>query len=529
MQNTILNKVLMNKVLQEKIMEAFSSVLPITAIVLVISAFLVPMSTGTILLFLAGSALLIIGMGFFTLGVDMAMIPMGEGIGVQFTKSSNLALILFVSFVMGIIITIAEPDLIVLAQQVSSSIPFWYLVLTVAVGVGLFLIIAVLRTFFKIQLSVLFLVFYGICFVLSYFSPHFFIPVAFEAGAVVTGPIVVPFILAIGLGLASVRSDKNSMDDSFGLVTLVLIGPIITMFFLGIFYEPPGIEIETMVIKEVVTFNDVITSFALELPNQLKDVSLAMGSILACFIVFQLVSRRYHRHQLGRMGIGFLYTLLGLVFFLTGVNVGFIPVGQLLGSQLATSPFKWILIPLGTVIGYFLVAAEPAVHILNKQVEEVSSGAITAKMMKRGLAIGMALAMAITMTRILLGIPIIWIIVPGYVISLTLTFFVPKIFTAIAFDAGAVCTGPMSATFLLPLAMGVAEGTGRDLMLYAIGIVTIVAMTPPAVIQIMGLLYSLRHRKDVRFEVARISLDIGSISPEEAGDITVFEQTFFSY
>ena len=516
----------MNKVLREKIKEAFTSVLPITVIVLVAGVVLVPMSTGTVLLFLAGASLLIVGMGFFTLGVDMAMIPMGEGIGVQFTKSSNLVLILSVSFVMGIIITIAEPDLIVLAQQVSASIPFWYLVLTVAAGVGVFLVIAVLRTLFKIQLSVLFLVFYATSFALSYFSPGFFIPVAFEAGAVVTGPIVVPFILAIGLGLASVRGDKDSLDDSFGLVTLVLIGPIIAMFILGIFYEPPGIEIETMVIQEAATFRDVVKFFAMELPNQLKDVSLAMGSILACFLVFQLVSRRFHKHQLGRMAVGFLYTLIGLVFFLTGVNVGFIPVGQLLGSQLASSPFKWILIPLGTLIGYFLVAAEPAVHVLNKQVEEVSSGAITAKMMNKGLAIGMASALAITMTRILLGIPIMWILVPGYLLSLTLTFFVPRIFTAIAFDSGAVCTGPMSATFLLPLAMGVAQGTGRDMMLYAIGIVSLVAMTPPVVIQIMGLLYSLEHKKAIRTEIEKTPFGIGMVSPEEAGNITVYEQSF---
>jgi hypothetical protein len=485
----------MNKILKEKITEAFGSVLPITIIVLVTSVILTPIPSGTILLFIGGAALLVLGMGFFSLGAEMAMIPMGEGIGVQLSKSKKLVLIIIVAFMMGVIITIAEPDLIVLAQQVSASIEFWHLILTVAAGVGLLLVISVLRTLFKIRLSILFIVLYAISFTLAFFTNKDLIPLAFESGAVATGPIVVPFILAIGLGLASVRSDKNSMDDSFGLVTLVLTGPVIAMLILGIFYESSGIVIETMPIVEAATSRDVVKFFAIELPVQFMEVSLAMGCILFCFIIFQIVSRRFHKHQLGRIAIGFFYTLLGLVFFLTGVNVGFIPVGQLLGSELAVSSYNWILIPLGALIGYFIVAAEPAVYVLNKQVEQISSGAITAKMMNQGLAIGIASAVALTMIRILYGIPLLWILIPGYAFALILTFFVPKIFTAIAFDSGAVCTGPMSATFLLPLVMGVAEGVGRNLMNYAIGIVAIVAMTPAIVIQIMGLIYQYKINK----------------------------------
>ena len=492
----LLQKLFRNKVLQEKIKEAFTSVLPITSIVLIASVVLVPMPPGTILMFLCGAALLIIGMGFFSLGADMAMMPMGEGIGVQLTKITKLALILIISFVMGIIITVAEPNLIVLAQQVT-AIPSLYLISTVAVGVGFMLVVAVLRTLFKIRLSVLLIVSYAIAFGMAYFAPNFFIPIAFEAGGIATGPIVVPFVMAIGLGLASVRSDKDSQDDSFGLVSLVLIGPVITMFLLGIFYQPPEMKMTTTAIHEVASSREVAAAFAVELPNYLKDVFIALACILICFVTLQLVSRRYKKHQLIRIAIGFLYTLTGLVFFLTGVNVGFIPAGQLLGSELAASSLKWFLIPLGTLIGYYIVAAEPAVHVLNKQVEEVSSGAITEKMMKRSLSIGMAAALAITMTRILLGIPIIWILILGYALALALTFFVPRIFTGIAFDAGTVCSGPMSATFLLPLAMGVAEGAGRDLMTYAVGIVAIVAMTPLVVVQIMGLLYQVKIQQAV--------------------------------
>ena len=474
--------------------EAFSAVLPITAIVLIAGVVLAPMPPGTVLLFICGAALIIFGMGFFSLGADMAMMPMGDGIGVQLTKSSNLALILIISFVIGVIVTVAEPNLIILAQQIT-AIPFWYFIGTVATGVGFMLAVAVLRTLFKIRLSILLIISYAIIFGLAWFTPGTFIPIAFEAGGIATGPIVVPFILAIGFGLSSVRSDKDSQDDSFGLMALVLIGPIIAMLLMGIFYDLPEIKMEAAAIREVTSSREVVVAFAAELPTYLKDVFPALVSILVCFITLQVVSRRYHKHQLIRIAIGFLYTLTGLVFFLTGVNVGFIPVGRLLGLQLAVSSFKWVLIPLGTLIGYYIVAAEPAVHVLNRQVEEVSSGAITGKMMKRGLAIGMAAALAITMTRILFGIPIAWILIPGYAFALALTFFVPKMFTGIAFDAGTVCSGPMSATFLLPLAMGVAEGTGMDLMTYAVGIVAIVAMTPLVVIQIMGLLYKFKARQ----------------------------------
>jgi hypothetical protein len=450
-------------------------------------------------MFLTGAALLIVGMAFFTIGVDMAMLPMGEGIGIQLAKSSKLVLVLIVCFVIGAIIAIAEPNLIVLAHQVS-AIPFWYLILTVAVGVGLFLAIAILRTLFKIRFSVLLIVSYVFCFVLSYFTQAHFIPVAFESGAVVTGPIVVPFILAIGVGFASIRSNKESLEDNFGLVALLLIGPVPAMLILGILYEPQGVVIGLMTIQESATIRDVMLAFILELPSQFTSIATAMGAILLCFIVFQIIFRRYNKTQLGQIAIGFTYTLIGLVLFLTGVNVGFIPVGQLLGSQLAISQYSLLLIPLGALIGYFIVAAEPAVYVLNKQVEEITSGTITSKMMYRGLAIGIAFAVGITMARILFSIPLLWIIIPGYAFSLALSFFVPKIFTSIAFDSGAVCTGPMSATFLLPLALGVADGAGKDLMLFGIGIVVIVAMAPTIVIQFMGLLYKIRTNKTVLAE-----------------------------
>jgi len=481
----------MNKILKEKIMEAFYAVLPITVIVLIVSVFLTSLPSGTILMFIGGAAMMIVGMGFFTLGADMAMIQMGEGVGVHLTKSSKLYIIIIITFIIGLIITVAEPDLQLLARKVP-SIPNIKLIMTVSFGVGIFLVIAILRSLFKIRLSLLLLFFYIVTFTLAYFTPMTFVPVAFDSGGVTTGPITVPFILAMGAGIASIRSDKDSMDDSFGLVALCSVGPILAVLLLGIFYKPESIETEKYILHDVQTSREAAQHFANEMPKFIKDVSLALGAIILFFITFQLFTRRYHRRQLARIIIGFVYTWIGLVIFLTGVNVGFIPVGEILGSQLAASDIKWILIPLGIVIGYYIVAAEPAVHVLNKQVEEISSGAITVKMMSRGLAIGMASALAITMTRILLHIPIMWILIPGYAFALGLTFFVPRIFTGIAFDSGGVCSGPMSTTFLLPFAIGACNGLKGNILVEAFGIIAVIAMTPLIVIQLMGLIYKIK-------------------------------------
>jgi len=513
----------MNKILKEKIMEAFSSVLPITAIVLIVSVILTPLPSGTILMFLAGAALLIIGMGFFTLGADMAMMPMGEGVGVELTKHSKLLLIIPVTLIIGFIISIAEPDLQVLGKQ-TPSIPAYVLIITVSIGVAIFLVIGMLRPMIKIRLSFLLVILYIIAFALAFFTPNTFIPVGFDSGGVTTGPVTVPFILAMGVGVASIRSDKYSQDDSFGLVALCSVGPIIAMLILGIFYEPGSTEVNASVFRNAATSRDVVKFFLLELPRYVMEVGVALGSVVFCFVVFQLVTKRYHKHQLGRIAIGFFYTFIGLVLFLTGVNVGFFPVGELLGSQLVSSPYKWVLIPLGAIVGYFIVAAEPAVHVLNKQVEEISSGAITQKMMNRGLAIGMASALTLTMIRILLHIPIMWILIPGYVFALALTFFVPRIFTGIAFDSGGVCSGPMSSTFLLPFAMGTCAGAKGDILIDAFGIVAIVAMTPLIVIQMMGLIYQYRNRQAVemaREQTAAIGI-AASGKKINWGGITVF-------
>lgn len=501
---------LLNKLLKKKIKESFSSVLPITAIVAILSIILVPISIDTMIMFIVGAALLIIGMGFFTLGTDMAMIPMGEGIGASLTKFKKSFIIGIVVFIMGVIVTVAEPDLQVLARQVP-AIPDAILVWTVAVGVGMFLVVAIFRILFKVPLSKLLLMFYGVIVVVSFFTPNSFIAVAFDSGGVTTGPVTVPFIMALGLGLAAVRSDKDSEGDSFGLVALCSIGPILSVLLLGIIYNPSNATYEKVNIADIHTTRDVFLQFARELPHYIQEVFIAIAPLVIFFLIYQVFSRRYKKQQLLKIGVGFLYTVIGLVLFLTGVNVGFIPVGHLMGAGLATLPYAWILVPIGMLIGYYIVSAEPAVHVLTKQVDEVTGGAVQEKVMMLYLAIGMSISLGISMLRVLLEIDIFWFLIPGYAIALTLTFFVPKIFTGIAFDSGGVCSGPMTSTFLLPFAMGACEAIGGNVLTDAFGIVAMVAMTPLITIQVMGLFY---QRKMKALE-AEQDIEILEIAQEE--------------
>lgn len=489
--------------LREKMAESLSSVLPITAIVLLLSITIAPVSSGVLVLFLFGSILLIFGMSLFTLGAGMSMQPMGEGIGVQISKSRKLLLPVIICFALGVIITIAEPDLTVLAEQIP-SIPNMVLILAVAIGVGLFLVVSLLRTALGIPLSRLLLIFYLVVFVLAAFAPADFIPAAFDSGGVTTGPITVPFIMALGIGMVSIRSDKKSSDDSFGLVALCSIGPILSVLILSICFEPQATTTET-VIRDIVDTRDAIREFVTAFPHYAKEVMVALVPIVIVFIVFQVITRRHQLHQLLRIGSGFLYTYLGLVLFLTGANVGFMPAGKLIGEEIAGTSYKFLLIPVGMLVGYFIVAAEPAVHVLKKQVEEISSGRITQTAIGIGLSIGVAASVGIAMLRILTGIPLMWFLIPGYAISLLISFFVPPLYTGVAFDSGGVASGPMTTTFLLPFAVGACEAVGGNLLTDAFGIVAMVAMTPLITIQVIGLYAQMKHRAQRRRRADQLS------------------------
>lgn len=342
----------MNEKLKEKIQEFLSSVLPITIIALILSISLVPMEIGTLALFLTGAVLLIVGMGFFQLGAEMAMTPLDQSVGGRLIKSKKIILIILVSFFMGAIITIAEPDLQVLANQVA-SVPNQVLIWTAAVGVSIFLVVAVLRSIFRISLPMMLLVFYILLFLLSFFSPDSFTAVAFDSGGVTTGPMTVPFIMALGVGFSAARSDREGASDSFGLVALCSIGPIMMVLLLGIFYNPEEAVYTATEIADIATTQDVVKQFILAVPEYSKEVVVSILPVAGVFLLFQVLTWTFHKRQVLRMVVGFVYTIVGLILFLTGVNVGFAPVGSLLGSGLGESVFKWSLIPIGIIIGYF--------------------------------------------------------------------------------------------------------------------------------------------------------------------------------
>ncbi|MDO5423753.1 MAG: DUF1538 domain-containing protein [Eubacteriales bacterium] len=504
----------MNQKIKEKTQEAFAAVLPITIIVLVLSVLLVPMELGTLVMFLAGAVMLVVGMGFFQLGAEMAMTPLGEGIGVAISKSGKTVIAVLVGFLMGTIITLAEPDLQVLANQVP-SIPNEVLTWAVAVGVGIFFSLAILRILFHGNLSTLLIILYAILLVVSIFTPEDFLAVSFDAGGVTTGPITVPFIMAMGVGMASIRGDKGASDDSFGLVALSSIGPVLAVLILGCFYQPTEAAYEAAGVAEVVTTRDVARVFLTGIPHYAKEVLMSLLPILGVFLIFQFVSRRYRRRQMKQIFVGFGYTYLGLVLFLCGVNVGFSPVGSLMGSEIASKGWKWLLIPVGMLIGYYIVKAEPAIQILNRQVEDVTDGVVSSSQMNRCMSVGVSVSVGLAMLRILTGFPIYWILIPGYGIALLLSRTVPKIFVGIAFDSGGVASGPMTSTFLLPLSIGACEALGGNLMTDAFGVVALVAMTPLIAVQLMGLQYRWKMRKAEKAALtAAVSLDDADVIVE---------------
>lgn len=480
--------------LREKVRESLSSVLPITIIVLLLSIVLIPMEVGAFTLFLAGALFLIFGMGFFQLGADISMTQLGQGIGGQLMKKRNLLFIIGGCFLMGVLITISEPDLQVLANQVA-SIPNQVLVLTVAIGVGCFLVAAVLRILFKVSLSRLLTLMYVVLFLVALATPSEFLAVAFDSGGVTTGPMTVPFIMALGIGLSSSRSDKDSANDSFGLIALSSIGPILMVLLLGIFYHPTDAVYTSVTIPDVETTKDVLDQFIRAFPQYTEEVLISMLPILAVFMLFQIKTRKYHRRQLLRMCVGFLYTIAGLVLFLVGVNIGFAPVGNLLGEQMVSSSYQWLLIPVGLLIGYYIVKAEPAVQILNHQVEDITDGMVTKEQMNLCLSVGVAGAVGLAMFRVLTGIPIYWILIPGYLLALGMSYRVQPSLVGIAFDSGGVASGPMTSTFLLPLTMGACTALGGNVVTDAFGVVALVALAPLIAIQIMGLVYEHKLKK----------------------------------
>jgi len=476
------------KELKDKILEALYSALPITALVYLMA--LTPwfdFSTVELITFTAGAVLLVLGIGLFSMGADLAMTPMGSHVGSGLSKQRKLGLLLFVCFVLGMLITIAEPDLQVLANQVSAVMNGTVLVYAVGFGVGAFLVIAVLKIVFRKSLGTILMLFYMLLFALSLLLAVNgnlpLLPMSFDSGGVTTGPITVPFIMALGVGISSVLGDPRSKDNSFGLVALCSVGPVLAVLVLGIFASNDL----TYAVPDYTVSADILGAYLHTAGHTCKEVAVALGMIVVFFLVCQVAFLKLSLKRLKRIAVGVIITYVGLVLFLTGVNVGFMPIGYKLGHALASADSR-LLIGFGLVTGVLVVLAEPAIHVLNGQVEDVTGGMVSKKSMMIGLCVGVGAAITLSMIRIVYDFSLTYYIIPGYFISLALSLFVPPVYTAIAFDSGGVASGPMTSGFILPFAVGacVALQGSEAVLRDAFGVVALVAMIPLITIQLLG-------------------------------------------
>ena len=493
----------MKKLLIGKIKESLFSVLPVTLIVIILNFTpLINLEIREILVFSVSALFLIFGIGFFTLGADVAMTPMGEHVGAGLTKSKNLTLLIAVCFVLGVLITVAEPDLTVLADQVGSKM----IILFVGLGVGLFLILSVVKIVLKKDLASMLVYFYMVLFalallVLSIDTNNFkLIPLSFDSGGVTTGPITVPFIMALGVGIASTIGGKDSSENSFGLVAMCSVGPILAVLLLSII---SGGDISQPNVNDYALADNILSAVFSTLLNTTLDVSIALGLVVAFFFIINFIFLKLPKIKLLQILIGTAFTYVGLIVFLTAVHVGFMPIGFKMGQELANNSPTVVMV-IAFMLGLVVVLAEPAVHVLNRQVEEITQGTVSKRAMMIALSVGVGLSICLSVIRIVYGFSILYYLIPGYLISLGLSFFVPKIYTAIAFDSGGVASGPLTSTFILPFAIGACVALGGDVLSDAFGVVAMVAMTPLITIQTLGFTSISKKRLSQRLAMKKI-------------------------
>ncbi|MCR5762878.1 MAG: DUF1538 domain-containing protein [Treponema sp.] len=504
----------------EKLKETASSVLPVMVIVLVLGVTIVPLGKAILVRFMMGGFLLIFGLTLFLAGVDLGILPVGERCGAALTAKRNLAILLGVSFLIGVMVTIAEPDVQVLADQikaVSSSVSKWTLIFMIAAGIGLFVVVGLLRTMLSLKLKYVLIVAYIGVFMLAFLCSKEFQGVAFDAGGATTGPMTVPFIMALGVGVAAVRSKgqhsnshADSSEDSFGLTGIASIGPIAAVCAYGIFLKGASalscgqMEAASQPVSSVQESNGLNLRIFIDLfPEELKEVSMALLPLVLMFAAFQLFLLRMPPVQFRRVLKGLAYSYVGLVIFLTGVNGGFMPAGQklglVLGERACDAGGIWValLTVTGVIFGAVVVCAEPAVWVLTEQVEQVSGGTIRRKAMLFALSAGVAISIGLSMLRIMYGFSLWYVLVPGYLAALALSLFCPPMFVGIAFDSGGVASGPMTSTFILSFTLGAAAAAGGSSATDAFGVIALVAMTPLIAIQMLGLVFKIKSKKEV--------------------------------
>ena len=466
-----------------KIKESFFSVFPITAIIIVLILALGNTTFSEIIILLISAFLLILGISLFSLGADNSMIELGQSVGSTLSKSRKMWLMVLLSFIIGFIITFAEPDLMVLAIKVadkSSLNSVWIFISTVSLGVGLFLMLAILKLVLRWKLSIIMTIAYGAILILAFFVPSEFVPIAFDSGSVTTGPISVPFLLSFGLGLSAVRSGKNE-DDSFGLIALCSAGPILAVMLMSLFLTG-GSGAGNSLSIEALSFSQFPTAIS----KYVLDVALVILPIVLCYVAFQIFAFKFPKQKVVKTVIGFLMTYLGIVLFLTGVECGYANLGLKIGKMIGDLEFSWIALPIGFMLGAFAIMAEPALHVLKKQVENITSGVIKQKVIVTTISIGVAFSVVMAVCQNLYDFNLLYIIVPVYVVCLLLSFFNTKLFTAVAFDSGGVATGAMAVSFTLPFVMGLSTGISQGF-----GTIALIAVFPILTMQLLGAVYKI--------------------------------------
>ncbi len=489
----------------EKLKESFFAVFPMAIIIILLSVIFVPVDALLMWKFVFSSVLLIVGMTFFTLGADQSMLPIGAAVGDGVSKTKKLSVMIILAFIIGFIITFAEPDLAVLASQVT-NINKWLFMIVVSVGVGVFLILATLKILFQIKLSTLLAISYGAIFVLAIFVPNNFISLAFDSGSISTGTISVPFLISFGLGLSSLHASKNAMDDTFGFIALCSIGPIVSVMLMGAILPPMELAGSAEYVLET---SNLFVNFSNIMISNLFDVFIVLAPILIIFFLFQMFVTKLPPKKIVKICVGVVYTFVGMVLFLTGVELGFLPMAHVLGEGLISHDMWWILFPLSAILGYIIIAAEPAVQVLKKQVEEITAGTLSQKTILITISIGVALSVLMAMFRTIYNLNIVWLILPFYVLSVALSFVNSPTFTAIAFDAGGTATGTLSVSFILPFLAGIADSPNSSF-----GTIALIAIMPIFTLQLLGVIYTIgtkraerRERKRYRKHVEIIEFD----------------------
>ena len=499
--------------------ETAVSVLPVMAIVLFLGFTFVPLDKFLLARFVVGGLLLIVGLTIFLLGVDLGIQPMGERCGAELTKKRSLTLLLVVAFIIGFIVTAAEPDIQVFGDQVRGIFPVvnkLTITFVIAGGVGLFIMLGLLRTVLNLSIKWTFFLAYALLFLISFFAPGSFLGIAFDSGGATTGPMTVPFIMALGLGVSSVRDDN---DNSFGLTGVCSIGPVMAVLIYAIILRAGGAFNKTQIIEQagsdlsnvesaVITsgfFSQIFSPFNHAASHVFREALISIAPLFALFIIFQIVLLKMTKRQVIRIVIGFIYAFIGLTIFLIGVNGGFSQAGAALGEKLGSLAVSrggaWYVLLIGTglALGAIIVCAEPAVWFLSEQVEHVSGGRIKRKVLLIFLSVGTAIAIGLSMWRAVAGFNLKYILIPGYAIAMLLMIFCPSLFSGIAFDSGGVASGPLTSTFVLSFTLGAAASGkgGND----SFGVIALVAMMPLLAIQIMGIIFKMKQRKAARVQV----------------------------